>query len=52
MQRSDEHADVNTNLEATQAHLDFINTGFLRALDALPGRRCATAHFRIGCGSS
>ena len=29
-------ADIATNLEAAQKHLDFINTGYLRPLDALP----------------
>ncbi|KAF8161511.1 hypothetical protein B0H34DRAFT_796291 [Crassisporium funariophilum] len=33
---SEEHSDVLTNLQASQKHLDFINTGFLHALDALP----------------
>ncbi|KAI0343443.1 hypothetical protein BDW22DRAFT_1392957 [Trametopsis cervina] len=33
---SDEHADILTNLEASQKHLDFINAGYLHALDALP----------------
>ncbi|KAI0915357.1 hypothetical protein AcV5_003851 [Taiwanofungus camphoratus] len=33
---SDEHADILTNLAAAQAHLDFLNTGFLHALGALP----------------
>ena len=36
MQSSDEHADILTNLEAAQKHLDFINTGYLHALDSLP----------------
>jgi signal recognition particle subunit SRP72 len=35
-QHSDEQADILTNLEAAQKHLDFVNTGFLHALDALP----------------
>lgn len=35
-QSSDEHADILTNLEAAQKHLDFINTGYLHALDSLP----------------
>jgi signal recognition particle subunit SRP72 len=34
--QSEEHSDVLTNLTASQKHLDFINTDFLRALDALP----------------
>ncbi|KAF9047597.1 hypothetical protein BJ165DRAFT_1526887 [Panaeolus papilionaceus] len=33
---SEEHSDILTNLQASQKHLDFINTGFLRALDGLP----------------
>ncbi|PFH50442.1 hypothetical protein AMATHDRAFT_177051 [Amanita thiersii Skay4041] len=33
---SEEHSDILTNLQASQQHLDFINTGFLQALDALP----------------
>ncbi|KAJ3491470.1 hypothetical protein NLI96_g721 [Meripilus lineatus] len=33
---TEEHSDVITNLEASQKHLDFINTGYLHALDALP----------------
>jgi signal recognition particle subunit SRP72 len=33
---SEEHSDILTNLQASQSHLDFINTGFLRALDSLP----------------
>ena len=33
---SEEHSDILTNLQASQTHLDFINTGFLRALDSLP----------------
>ncbi|KAJ7719937.1 hypothetical protein B0H16DRAFT_1605540 [Mycena metata] len=32
---AEEHADILTNITAASAHLDFINTGFLRALDAL-----------------
>jgi signal recognition particle subunit SRP72 len=36
VQSSDEHADILTNLEAAQKHLDFINTGYLHALDSLP----------------
>ncbi|KAJ3491453.1 hypothetical protein NLI96_g718 [Meripilus lineatus] len=30
------HSNVITNLEASQKHLDFVNTGYLHALDALP----------------
>ncbi|KAI0667031.1 hypothetical protein C8Q78DRAFT_929554, partial [Trametes maxima] len=33
---SEEQSDIITNLEAAQKHLDFINSGFLHALDALP----------------
>ncbi|KAF9525010.1 hypothetical protein CPB83DRAFT_860398 [Crepidotus variabilis] len=33
---SEEHFDISTNLQASQKHLDFINTGFHHALDALP----------------
>jgi len=33
---SEEHSDILTNLQASQKHLDFINSGFLHALDALP----------------
>ncbi|KAH8088957.1 hypothetical protein BXZ70DRAFT_954983 [Cristinia sonorae] len=33
---TEEHTDILTNLEATQKHLDFINSGFSRALSALP----------------
>ncbi|KAL5531847.1 hypothetical protein ACEPAF_5410 [Sanghuangporus sanghuang] len=33
---SEEHADLVTNLNAAQAHLDFLTTGYLHALDALP----------------
>jgi signal recognition particle subunit SRP72 len=33
---SEEHSDILTNLQASQIHLDFINTGFLHALDSLP----------------
>jgi signal recognition particle subunit SRP72 len=35
-QRSEEHSDILTNLQASQSHLDFINTDFLHSLDALP----------------
>ena len=34
-----------TNLEAAQKHLDFINSGFLRALDALPSSVTSTLEF-------
>ncbi|KAF4620259.1 hypothetical protein D9613_001069 [Agrocybe pediades] len=33
---SEEHSDILTNLQAAQKHLDFINAGYLHALDALP----------------
>ncbi|KAI8978171.1 hypothetical protein BD414DRAFT_494772 [Trametes punicea] len=33
---SEEQSDILTNLEAAQKHLDFINSGFLHVLDALP----------------
>ena len=33
---SEEHSDILTNLQASQTHLDFINMGFLHALDSLP----------------
>ncbi|KAI5119301.1 hypothetical protein M0805_008216 [Coniferiporia weirii] len=33
---SEEHADLLTNLNAAQTHLDFLTTGYLQALDALP----------------
>jgi len=33
---SEEHSDILTNLQAIQSHLDFIERGFLHALDALP----------------
>lgn len=36
LQHSEEQSDILTNLEAAQRHLDFINTGFLNALDVLP----------------
>jgi len=39
---SEEHSDVLTNLQASQKHLDFINTGFLHALDALPTSTTST----------
>ncbi|EGN91808.1 hypothetical protein SERLA73DRAFT_191980 [Serpula lacrymans var. lacrymans S7.3] len=34
--QSEEYSDILTNLDASQKHLDFINKGFLQALDALP----------------
>ncbi|KZP15509.1 hypothetical protein FIBSPDRAFT_912464 [Athelia psychrophila] len=33
---SEEHSDILTNLTAAQKHLDFINTEYLHAIDALP----------------
>ncbi|KAF4598932.1 hypothetical protein EYR38_007345 [Pleurotus pulmonarius] len=33
---SEEHSDVLTNLQASQSHLDFINTTFLHVLGTLP----------------
>ncbi|KAJ7638840.1 hypothetical protein FB45DRAFT_827430 [Roridomyces roridus] len=33
---AEEHADILTNIQASSAHLDFINTTFLHSLDALP----------------
>ncbi|KAJ8515826.1 hypothetical protein ONZ45_g6810 [Pleurotus djamor] len=33
---SEEHSDVLTNLQASQKHLDFINTKYLQVLDTLP----------------
>jgi len=35
-QDTEEHSDILTNLQATQKHLDFINNGYLRAIDSLP----------------
>lgn len=40
--QSEEYSDVLTNLTASQKHLDFINTGFLRALDVLSSAIIAT----------
>ncbi|RDB20581.1 hypothetical protein Hypma_012197 [Hypsizygus marmoreus] len=34
--QSEEYSDLSTNLRAAHQHLDFINTGYLKALDALP----------------
>ncbi|TFK45135.1 hypothetical protein BDQ12DRAFT_695377 [Crucibulum laeve] len=34
--QSEEHTDILTNLQASQHHLEFITSGYLRALDALP----------------
>ncbi|OJT12169.1 Signal recognition particle subunit SRP72 [Trametes pubescens] len=39
---SEEQSDILTNLEAAQKHLDFINAGFLQALDALPSAVSST----------
>lgn len=39
---SEEQSDILTNLQASQSHLDFINTGFLRALDSLPSSITST----------
>ncbi|KAJ2918323.1 hypothetical protein MD484_g2091, partial [Candolleomyces efflorescens] len=33
---SEEQSDILTNLQASQQHLDFLNKGFLQALDQLP----------------
>ncbi|EFI28075.1 hypothetical protein CC1G_14101 [Coprinopsis cinerea okayama7 len=33
---SEEQSDILTNLQASQQHLDFVNEGYLRALDGLP----------------
>ncbi|KAA1470475.1 hypothetical protein DENSPDRAFT_836287 [Dentipellis sp. KUC8613] len=33
---TEEHSDILTNLQASQKHLDFINTDYHRALDQLP----------------
>lgn len=35
-QDSEEHADLVTNLNASQTHIDFLNAGYLRALNELP----------------
>ncbi|KAF8554822.1 hypothetical protein OG21DRAFT_1476745 [Imleria badia] len=40
--QSEEYSDILTNLTASQKHLDFINTGFLHALDALPSSIAST----------
>lgn len=34
--QSEEHSDILTNLQASQKHLEFINTGYMRGLDDLP----------------
>ncbi|CAA7260374.1 unnamed protein product [Cyclocybe aegerita] len=39
---SEEHSDILTNLQAAQKHLDFIDTGFLQAVDALPSSITST----------
>ncbi|KAF8622932.1 hypothetical protein AX15_006610 [Amanita polypyramis BW_CC] len=35
---SEEQSDILTNLQASQLHLDFINTGFLQSLNGLPSQ--------------
>ena len=35
VQGSEEYSDILTNLQASQKHLDFINTDYLRVLDGL-----------------
>ncbi|KAG6382081.1 hypothetical protein JVT61DRAFT_719 [Boletus reticuloceps] len=40
--QSEEYSDILTNLTASQKHLDFINTAFLHALDALPSSIAST----------
>ncbi|KAF8883293.1 hypothetical protein BD779DRAFT_1540534 [Infundibulicybe gibba] len=40
--QTEEHTDILTNLQATQHHLDFINTNFLHALDNMPASVTAT----------
>ncbi|KAJ3510570.1 hypothetical protein NLJ89_g4599 [Agrocybe chaxingu] len=39
---SEEHSDILTNVQAAQKHLDFIDTGFLHAVDALPSSIIST----------
>ncbi|RPD58086.1 hypothetical protein L226DRAFT_537340 [Lentinus tigrinus ALCF2SS1-7] len=39
---SEEHSDILTNLDAAQKHLDFLTSGFLHALDALPSSVSST----------
>lgn len=34
--QSEEHDDLLTNMNAAQTHLDFLTSGYLRSLDALP----------------
>ena len=36
LQNSEEHSDILTNLQASQQHLDFINTGSRHAVAGLP----------------
>jgi signal recognition particle subunit SRP72 len=36
LQGSEEHSDILTNLQASQKHLDFIESGYLHALDMMP----------------
>ncbi|KAF5321017.1 hypothetical protein D9619_002062 [Psilocybe cf. subviscida] len=39
---SEEHSDILTNLQAAQKHLDFIERGYLQALDKLPSSITST----------
>ncbi|KAG1804112.1 uncharacterized protein BJ212DRAFT_1284791 [Suillus subaureus] len=39
---SDEHADILTNLSASQSHQDFITTTFMQAMSQLPGSNAST----------
>jgi len=39
---TEEHSDILTNLTAAQKHLDFINSEYLHALDALPASVTST----------
>lgn len=36
VQNSEEHSDILTNLQASQSHLEFIESTYLRSLSALP----------------
>ena len=36
IQNSEEHSDILTNLQASQSHLEFIESTYLRSLSALP----------------
>jgi len=40
--QSEEYSDILTNLTASQKHLNFINTGFLHALGAVPSSIAST----------